>query len=117
MRTPYVSYVLLSKIILLSFCSFYLKLESLYVSYVEHILVAVVVLAPYPVLPRTLHDVGHALLVLRVSVLRGQLSRHLPVEHIAAPLHCYPATLEILGCSILFLILALSVCAHRNNCY
>jgi len=30
MRTPYVSYVLLSKIILLSFCSFYLKIVILF---------------------------------------------------------------------------------------
>ena len=80
----------------------------------KSILVAVVVLAPYPVLPRTLHDVGHALLVLRISVLRGKFSRHLPVEHIAAPLHCYPATLEILGCSILFLILRFFVSSCLN---
>ena len=94
MRTPYVSYVLLSKIILLSFCSFYLKLESLYVSYVKHILMAIVVIAPDTLLPEALHDVGLVLIVLRIAVLRCRLARQFSIDGIATPLEHESTTFD-----------------------
>ena len=117
MRTPYVSYVLLSKIILLSFCSFYLKLESLYVRNIEAVLVAVVIIAPRAMLPKAFDDIGHTLLELRVSILRCKFACQLTIHDITATLYYHTTALEVFRAAVLLLILALRVCAHLQYCY
>ena len=56
---------------ILSFFQFFILSQRLDVSNIEHILVAIVVVAPRAVLPEALHDIRLVLVVLRLSVLAG----------------------------------------------
>ena len=78
---------------------------------------AILIVAPGLHLPEALHDVRQPLLELRVAVLRGQLTRHLAVDDVSTTLYRHPTALEVFSAAVLLLILALSVCAYRYDCY
>ena len=92
-------------------------LQALYVRYVKHILMAIIVVAPDTLLPEALHDVWLVLIVLRIAVLTCRLAREFSIDGITAPFEYETTTLEILRGTILSLILALRVCAHLHYCY
>ena len=77
---------------------------------------AIVIIAPGTMLPEALHHVRLVLIVLRVTVLRGIIAYHLSIDDIPATLHYHTTALEVLRTSVLFLILALRLCAYLNNC-
>ena len=87
------------------------------VRYIEDVLMTIVIIAPYALLPETFHDIRLVLIILCITVLRGSLARQFSVEDIPSPLQREATALEILGSSILLLILALRVCAHLYHCY
>ena len=77
----------------------------------------VVLILPRAVLPVALYDIELVLVVLRDSVLRGIIARDLTIDDIAPSFHHDPATLKILSCTVLFVVLALRLCAHLLNSY
>ena len=77
----------------------------------------VVLILPRTVLPVALYDIGLVLIILRVAVLAGSLTRELSIEGIATSFEYKSTTFEILRSAVLLLILALRVCAHLCYCY
>ena len=74
----------------------------------------VVLVLPSTMLPVTLHHVKHILVVLGFTVLRSVVARHLTLEGVTTMLHGHASAFEVLGRTILLLILALRVCAYLN---
>ena len=93
------------------------RLKRLKVRYVEGVLMAffAILVLPRAMLPESLHYVWLVLIVLCVTVFRCQFPSHLTIDHVTTALHRHATALEVFRAAVLLLILALSVCAHRNN--
>ena len=76
---------------------------------------AIIVVAPDTLLPETFHDIELVLIELGLAILRCELSSHLTIDAIPTMFHHYATALEVFRAAVLLLILALSVCAYRNN--
>ena len=66
-----------------------------------------VLVLPGAVLPETLHHVWLILIIRCVTVLRGQLARHLTIDDVTTTLHRHATALEVFRAAVLLLILAL----------
>ena len=77
----------------------------------------IVIVAPGAMTPISPYNIELPLKELSLSMLRGKIPRHLTIESVATLLHHQATALEILSCPVLLLVLALSVCAYRNDSY
>lgn len=77
----------------------------------------IVIVTPCAMTPISSYNIQLPLKELSLSMLRGKIPRHLTIESVATLLHHQATALEILSSSVLSLVLALSVCAHRHDSY
>ena len=78
---------------------------------------AIIGVAPCAVLPEALNNIRCLQIILGVAILARRLAREFGIEHITTTLQYEAPALEVLGCSILLLILALRVCAYLYDFY